>query len=101
LHVRAILGLPIPEITQERIGTSAVILGSEHCENPIYENLDIVASSSKTDFRIFGKTTSRPFRRMGVVLTHDNLDGDISEVIKKAKKLAQHVKVVSAPISKI
>lgn len=26
LHLRAVLGLPIPEITQERIGASAVIL---------------------------------------------------------------------------
>ncbi len=94
LHLRAILGLPIPEITLERIGTSAVILGSEYSENPIYKDLEIVASSSKTDFRIFGKPTSRQFRRMGVVLTYDNLDGDISEVIERAKNLAQKVKVI-------
>ena len=96
LHLRAILGLPIPEITQERIGTSAVILGSEYCENPVYQNLELVAASPKTDFRIFGKTTSRLYRRMGVVLTYDNLDGDISEVTERAKKLAQQVKVVSS-----
>ena len=95
LHLRAILGLPIPEITQERIGTSAVILGSENCENPIYKNLEVVAASPKTDFRIFGKTTSRPFRRMGVVLTYDSLDGDISEVTERAKRLTSQIKVTS------
>ena len=87
LHLRAILGLPIPEITQERIGTSAVILGSGNFENPIYKGLEIVAASPKTDFRIFGKTTSRLHRRMGVILTYDNLDGDINEVTERAKNL--------------
>ena len=95
LHLRAILGLPIPEITQERIGTSAVILGSENCENPIYKGLEIVAASPKTDFRIFGKTTSRPYRRMGIVLTYDNLDGDINEVTERAKNLVKEVTVTS------
>ena len=95
LHLRAILGLPIPEITQERIGTSAVILGSENCENPIYKGLEIVAASPKTDFRIFGKTTSRLHRRMGVVLTYDNLDGDINEVTERAKNLVKEVTVIS------
>src|SRR5690606_21855832 len=95
LHLRAVLGLPIPEITLERIGASAVILGSENSENPTFEGLEKVASSPKTDFRIFGKPTSRPFRRMGVVLTHDNLNGNISEVTEKAKNLASTVRVIS------
>ena len=94
LHLRAILGLPIPEITQERIGTSAVILGSENSENPVFRGLEKVAASPKTDFRIFGKPTSRPFRRMGVILTYDNLDGDITEVTERAKMLAQSVTVI-------
>lgn len=95
LHLRAILGLPIYEITQERIGASAVILGTDNLENPTFEGLEIVAASSKTDFRIFGKPTSRPYRRMGVVLTHDNLKGNISEVTENAKNLASQVKVIS------
>jgi len=95
LHLRAILGLPISEITQERIGASAVILATDNSENPTFEGLEIVAASSKTDFRIFGKPSSRPYRRMGVVLTHDNLKGNISEVTEKAKNLASQVKVIS------
>ncbi len=95
LHLRAILGLPISEITQERIGASVVILATDNSENPTFSGLEIVAASAKTDFRIFGKPTSRPYRRMGVVLTHDNLEGNISEVTEKAKKLASQVKVIS------
>jgi len=95
LHLRAVLGLPITEITQERIGASAVILASENSQNPTFEGLETVAASPKTDFRIFGKPTSRPYRRMGVVLTYDALSGNISEVTEKAKKLASEVKVIS------
>lgn len=95
LHLRAILGLPISEITLERIGASAVILASEDTIDPGYEGLEKVAASQKTDFRIFGKPTSRPFRRMGVVLTYDNLSGNISEVTEKAKRLASQIKITS------
>ncbi len=95
LHLRAILGLPISEITLERIGASTVILASEDTIDPGYEGLEKVAASQKTDFRIFGKPTSRPFRRMGVVLTYDNLSGNISEVTEKAKRLASQIKVTS------
>lgn len=94
LHLRAILGLPIPEITQERIGANAVILAQGHSENPSYDGLENIASEVKTDFRIFGKPTCRPNRRMGIVLTHDNINGNISEVIERAKTIASEVKVI-------
>ncbi|MDN3724532.1 formate-dependent phosphoribosylglycinamide formyltransferase [Aequorivita sp. SDUM287046] len=95
LHLRAVLGFPISEITQERIGASAVILATENSEKPIYEGIEKIAASPKTDFRIFGKPTSRPFRRMGLVLTYDNLEGNIVEVTEKAKTLASDVKIIS------
>ncbi len=93
LHLRAILSIPIPEITLERIGASAVVLASENSNNPTYTGIEKVASLSKTDFRIFGKPTSRPYRRMGVVLTNDTLDTPIEEVVEKAKKTATLVTV--------
>lgn len=93
LHLRAILGLPISKIIQERIGASAVILGSKDIENPVFEGLEIISPEPKTDFRIFGKPTSRLHRRMGVVLTHDNLEGNIEEVTKKAKELAEKITI--------
>lgn len=93
LHLRAILSIPIPEITLERIGSSAVVLASENSNNPTYSGIEKVASLSKTDFRIFGKPTSRPYRRMGVVLVNDTLDTPIEEVVEKAKKTATLVTV--------
>ncbi len=93
LHLRAILSIPIAEITQEKIGASAVILATENSNNPTFDGIEKVASLSKTDFRIFGKPTSRPYRRMGVVLVNDSLDTPIEEIVEKAKNTAILVKV--------
>ena len=93
LHLRAILSLPIFEITIEKAGASAVILASENSDNPKYSGISSLAALPKTDFRIFGKPSSRPFRRMGVVLTHDSLEIPIEEVVIKAKRAASLVAV--------
>lgn len=95
LHLRAILSLPIVEITLEKKGASAVILAAENSNHPTYSGIDTVAALPKTDFRIFGKPTSRPYRRMGVVLTSDTLDTSIEEVVERAKAAAQLVTVNS------
>lgn len=93
LHLRAILSLPIAEITLEKAGASAVILASENSTNPTYSGISEIAALLKTDFRIFGKPTSRPYRRMGVALTYDTLETPIEEVVKKAKKAASLVTI--------
>jgi phosphoribosylglycinamide formyltransferase 2 len=95
LHLRAILSLPIFEITLEKVGASAVILASENSTNPTYSGIENIASLPKTDFRIFGKPTSRPYRRMGVALINDSLETPIEEVVEKAKKAASLVTVNS------
>ena len=95
LHLRAILSLPIAEITLERNGASAVILASENSPNPTFSGIEDIAGLPKTDFRLFGKPTSRPYRRMGVVLNYDNLDSPIEEIVERAKKIATLVKVNS------
>ena len=95
LHLRAILSLPISEIILEKAGASAVILASEHSTNPTYSGIENIAALSKTDFRIFGKPSSRPYRRMGVALTHDTLETPIEEIVERAKKAASLVTVNS------
>ncbi len=91
LHLRAILSLPIYEITQERAGASAVILASENSDYPTFSGIEKLAFQPKTDFRLFGKPTSRPYRRMGVVLNYDKLDTPIEEIVERAKKMANLV----------
>ena len=93
LHLRAVLSLPIAEITLEKAGASAVILASENSNHPTYSGMEQIAALPKTDFRIFGKPTSRPYRRMGVALVNDSLDTPIEEIIERAKAAAKLVKV--------
>ena len=93
LHLRAILSLPIFEITLEKAGASAVILASEYATNPTYSGIEKIAALPKTDFRIFGKPTSRPYRRMGVALVNSPLETPIEDVVEKAKKAATLVTV--------
>ena len=93
LHLRAVLSLPIFEITLEKAGASAVILANGNSTNPTYNGIPNVAALPKTDFRIFGKPSARPYRRMGVVLTHDSLETPIENVVERAKETAKLVTV--------
>lgn len=93
LHLRTILSFPIAEITLEKAGASAVILASDFSENPQFEGLEKIAALPKTDFRLFGKPTSRPYRRMGVALTYDTLGTPMEEIVEKAKTAAALVTV--------
>jgi phosphoribosylglycinamide formyltransferase 2 len=94
LHLRAVLGLEIPEITLERAGASAVILaGDDNPDLPKYTGLDEVAKFPKADFKIFGKPNTRKYRRMGVALVYDKIGSDIDALRKKAKEIAGKIKV--------
>ncbi len=93
LHCRAVLGLPIPEITLERAGASAVVLAACEGENPEYTGVEQVCGNTKTDVRIFGKPAARIHRRMGVVLTYDHLQSDVIALKEKARMLAGQIEV--------
>lgn len=94
LHARAILGLPIPEITLLKIGASAVILADKEGINPSYEGVENAIKSPKTDIRIFGKPSTRPYRRMAVTLAYDEIGADVNVVKQIAIDNAKLVKVV-------
>ncbi len=93
LHARAILGLPIKEITLERNGASAVILAHTESEHPTYSGLEQAFNNTKSDIRIFGKPTTRPYRRMAVALTYDTLDTDVQIIKEKAIEIAKMITV--------
>lgn len=94
LHLRAVLGLPIPGIILERKGVSAVILaGEESANEPSYSGFEKVSAQTDTDFRIFGKPTTRTHRRMGVIIVYGDLNSDTNELRKKAAELASEIKL--------
>ena len=93
LHCRAVLGLPIPEISQEKNGASAVILSEIESEQPDYEGMEEVCSADKTYLRIFGKPVAHVGRRMGVVVCYDKIGTSLDALRDKCKSLASKVKV--------
>ena len=93
LHLRAILSLPISQITLEKNGASAVILASENSNNPTFTGIEKVACLPKTDFRLFGKPTSRAYRRMGVVLAYDSFETPIEAITERVKETAKLISV--------
>jgi phosphoribosylglycinamide formyltransferase 2 len=68
LHLRAILGLPIPNIIQYAPSASAVILAIKNSDEIYFTGVDRALEIPDVDIRLFGKPDSRLYRRMGVAL---------------------------------
>ena len=96
LHLRAVLGLPIPAVTYERMGASAVILAdAPSAAAPRYEGIEeALADNPATDIRIFGKPSARVNRRMGVVVGYEPLGSDLDALRDRVKAAAAKVRVI-------
>ena len=90
LHVRAILGLPIPEIAC-RAGASAAVLSEIETDRPAFEGVHDALREPGTHVRIFGKPVAHKRRRMAVVLA---TDATPVEARRKAVAAAKQVRVV-------
>lgn len=90
LHVRAILGLPIPEIALLSPGASAVIRADGHGTEPTFTVDTEALETPGTHLRLFGKPSTRPGRRMGVGLARA---ASVEEARENAKKVADAVVV--------
>lgn len=90
LHVRAILGLPIPAIRQNGPSASAVILGQGESTAPVYAGVDEALREPDTALRLFGKPEVRGYRRLGVALARGET---IEEARRKARAAAAAVRV--------
>ncbi|TSB01748.1 formate-dependent phosphoribosylglycinamide formyltransferase [Sphingorhabdus contaminans] len=95
LHIRAILGLPIPEITLLGASASAVVLADRDCSDfsitGLAEALALATPDTHVDARIFSKPVTRPYRRMGVTLarvTDGNTDKARTIAVAAAGKIA-------------
>jgi phosphoribosylglycinamide formyltransferase 2 len=93
LHARAILGLPIPHITQEKAAASAVILASETSTEFEINGVDKALLQDRSDVKLFGKPSTRPYRRMGVALTYDTIETPIDSLVEKATTIANEITI--------
>ena len=92
LHARAVLGFPIPEIKLLKNGASAVVLANDSSTSqPVFSGLEKAMSSKESDIRIFGKPSTRPNRRMAIILKYGS--ETVEKLVSKAVALAKEVKV--------
>ncbi|MXO69851.1 formate-dependent phosphoribosylglycinamide formyltransferase [Altererythrobacter marinus] len=92
LHARAIMGLPIPAPIRARPSASAVILADRESAAPAYSGLAeaLAVEGGTVDLRLFGKPTTRPWRRMGVALASA---GDTDTARRIAGEAAGRVRI--------
>ncbi|MFY7918199.1 MAG: formate-dependent phosphoribosylglycinamide formyltransferase [Chryseotalea sp.] len=88
LHVRAILGLPIPSIRQVGYAASRVILVKGNSDNIQFTGFEKALEEPDTQIRLFGKPEVRGERRMGVCLA---LGHSIDDARKKANQAAASI----------
>ena len=89
LHVRAITGLPIPEIVV-RPGASVAVLSSIVSDHPVVTGVAEALTAPGTSVRVFGKPSAHVRRRMAVALA---LGNDTDEARKKAHTVAEKLEV--------
>jgi len=90
LHARAILGLPIPQIDTVE-GASAVVLATQNGTAPTFTGVAEALSEPGVDVRLFGKPTTRPYRRMAVALAKN------SNALARARAAAAQITVHCTP----
>jgi phosphoribosylglycinamide formyltransferase 2 len=93
LHVRAILGLPIPAIRQLGPSASSVILVKGDSNAITFSGFEEALSEPDTQCRLFGKPEVRGERRMGVCLAKGET---IQEARAKANQASSSIKFTLA-----
>lgn len=90
LHLRAVMGLPIPDISYRGPSASAVVLADRDGGAHRISGLEKALSVKQTDVRIFGKPDTRKYRRMGVALARGK---NTDEARKKARAAAAKIRI--------
>lgn len=84
LHVRAILGLPVPEVRHVAAAASVAILGHGSGMDIHYTGLGDALAAPGTEVRIFAKPEVRGERRLAVALAHADSVDDAREKARRA-----------------
>ena len=90
LHLRAILGLPVPEVTAETPGASHAIVADEPADQPAFTGVGAALETPDTDLRLFGKPSAYDGRRMGVAVS---TGADIDTARDRAAQAAAAVEI--------
>ncbi|MCW5912435.1 MAG: 5-(carboxyamino)imidazole ribonucleotide synthase [Cyclobacteriaceae bacterium] len=90
-HLRAILGLPAGSTQLTAPSAMVNLLGEEgYAGNARYEGLGEVLKTAGVHVHLYGKKTTKPFRKMGHVTI---VDADLNSLKKKANFVKETLKV--------
>ncbi|MEJ2602118.1 MAG: formate-dependent phosphoribosylglycinamide formyltransferase [Gammaproteobacteria bacterium] len=84
LHVRAILGLPVPVIRQLGPSASCAIVAEGDSDNIRFKGVDRALQEPDTSLRLFGKPEIRGSRRLGVALARGETIDDARDKARRA-----------------
>ena len=90
LHLRAIVGLPIPAIRQLGASASAALLAEGEGHSPTFYGLTRALSEPDTDLRLFGKPNVMGKRRLGVALARGD---SLFSAREKARRTVAAIRV--------
>jgi phosphoribosylglycinamide formyltransferase 2 len=90
LHVRAILGLPVPAVVNLAPAASHVILAETTAAEVAFAGLADALRVPESKLRLFGKPDARPGRRMGVALS---FGAGTDEARQRAEQAAHQVRI--------
>ena len=90
LHARAILGLPIPEITLISPSASKAIVVEGKSKNVKFVAIDKVLAEPHTNIRLFGKGEVNGHRRLGVLLARDV---SVEKALEKVNQAYQKLEI--------
>ncbi|MDO6813017.1 5-(carboxyamino)imidazole ribonucleotide synthase [Tenacibaculum soleae] len=93
-HVRSILNLPLGNTESKVAGIMVNLVGEEgYTGDVVYENMHKILKIDGVTPHIYGKKTTKPFRKMGHVTI-------VNKDINEARKIAQQVKETIRVIAK-
>ncbi len=90
LHMRAIVGLPIPAIRQLGASASAALLAEGEGHAPTFYGINRALSEPDTDLRLFGKPSVSGKRRLGVALARGD---SLFSAREKARRAVAAIRV--------
>jgi 5-(carboxyamino)imidazole ribonucleotide synthase len=92
-HLRAIFNQPLANTDAKYVSVMINVLGEEgHTGDAQYEGLEKILELDGVYVHLYGKKTTKPFRKMGHVTV---LDENRNEAIRKARLVKETLKVVS------
>jgi 5-(carboxyamino)imidazole ribonucleotide synthase len=92
-HLRAILGLPLGATDTQSYAAMVNLLGEEgYTGDAVYQGMEEALALGGVYIHLYGKKTTKPYRKMGHITL---MDADLARLKEKVQKVKDLVKVIS------